>query len=479
MSTNNAINAYVSPFMATVFDDADAPSARATLGVPALDGTGATGTWNVNILGNAATATAVGTIAVSNNSTYYPLFVASSTNSNQVCDLATGLTFNPSTNTMTTTTFVGALTGNATTATSATSATTATSATSATTATNATNTAITDDTTTNATMYPTWVTAATGNLPQKVSSTKMSFNPGTSTLFVPSLTISNTRSIQSIAGAGSFYLDIWDTSSNLYRTFMTATAQAVPLLEIIAPSGGDLNITASLLNSSDGDINAILGSTTRNNAQFRSPVNAQTGTTYAVLESDCGKIVTFNNAAAITVTLPQQSTTTTAAGFFFWYINLGAGTVTFVKEGAETLNGNSTSLTNSSGKIMRNTTTNWQSFGGSAVSNMFGMALDIGTITTSQTIVIKGYVGTTVTLLGINQKCRALTTAGTFAIQKNGVGLSGLTAIVPSTAGSYTTATGTGSDNVLVRGDQLTIVANGTLVGVLDLNIDLDITQTF
>jgi hypothetical protein len=55
-------------------------------------------------------------------------------------------------------------------------------ATTATTATNATNTAITNDTTTNATMYPTWVTAATGNLPQKTSSTKFTFNPSTGNL---------------------------------------------------------------------------------------------------------------------------------------------------------------------------------------------------------------------------------------------------------------------------------------------------------
>lgn len=53
---------------------------------------------------------------------------------------------------------------------------------SATSATNATNTAITDDTTTNATMYPTWVTANTGNLPQKVTSTKLTFNPSTGAL---------------------------------------------------------------------------------------------------------------------------------------------------------------------------------------------------------------------------------------------------------------------------------------------------------
>jgi hypothetical protein len=50
------------------------------------------------------------------------------------------------------------------------------------TATNATNTAVTEDTTTNATVYPTWVTANTGNLPQKTTSTKLTFNPSTAVL---------------------------------------------------------------------------------------------------------------------------------------------------------------------------------------------------------------------------------------------------------------------------------------------------------
>ena len=61
-------------------------------------------------------------------------------------------------------------------------ATTATSATSATTATNATNIAITDDTTTATTCYPTWVTTTTGNLPAKTASTKLSFVPSTGVL---------------------------------------------------------------------------------------------------------------------------------------------------------------------------------------------------------------------------------------------------------------------------------------------------------
>ena len=50
------------------------------------------------------------------------------------------------------------------------------------TATNATNTAITNDIVTASSVYPTFVTADTGNLPQKVSSTKLSFVPSTGTL---------------------------------------------------------------------------------------------------------------------------------------------------------------------------------------------------------------------------------------------------------------------------------------------------------
>lgn len=218
-----------------------------------------------------------------------------------------------------------------------------------------------------------------------------------------------------------------------------------------------------------------------NSGSFAGSPNVQTGTTYTVLPSDYGRIVTFNNASAITVTLPQQSTNATFAGFWFQYQNIGAGTVTFVKEGSETFTpaSNTTAATGASGIIWRNTTTNWNNFGGTAIKNMPNLAPVDVNITTSNTIVLSGYVGTTTTLLGIYQKCRALTTAGTFAIKKNGTSLTGLESVVPSTAGSYVTCTGTGADNVLVRGDQITIVADGSLVLVLDLNITPDITLGF
>lgn len=55
-------------------------------------------------------------------------------------------------------------------------------------ATSAQNTQISNDTTTNATMFPTWVNANSGNLTQQVSSTKLTFNPSTGVLSSTSFT---------------------------------------------------------------------------------------------------------------------------------------------------------------------------------------------------------------------------------------------------------------------------------------------------
>lgn len=55
----------------------------------------------------------------------------------------------------------------------------------ATTATNATNVAITDDATTNAAMYPLWVTTPSSNQAAKVSSTKLTFNPSLGAMTLP------------------------------------------------------------------------------------------------------------------------------------------------------------------------------------------------------------------------------------------------------------------------------------------------------
>ena len=69
------------------------------------------------------------------------------------------------------------------------------------------------------------------------------------------------------------------------------------------------------------------------------PINAQTGTTYTVVAGDCGKVITFNNASPVAVTLPQAGTSGFLTGtFFVRFQNLGAGTVTITPT-TSTING--------------------------------------------------------------------------------------------------------------------------------------------
>lgn len=68
--------------------------------------------------------------------------------------------------------------------------------------------------------------------------------------------------------------------------------------------------------------------------------NTQTGTTYTVQSSDNGKVITLNNAAAITVTVPALS-----AQFSCTFIQKGAGQVTFSASGTTINNAHSQTKT--------------------------------------------------------------------------------------------------------------------------------------
>jgi len=140
-------------------------------------------TINGNLVGTADNATTVTLVATdSTNATHYINFTDAATG-NENIRTDTSLTYNPSTNTLTAGTFSGAHSGAGTGLTgTATSLSIGGNAATATTATNANNIAITDDTTTNATWYPTLADQTTGNDPIKVSSTKLTFNPSTGTL---------------------------------------------------------------------------------------------------------------------------------------------------------------------------------------------------------------------------------------------------------------------------------------------------------
>lgn len=72
-------------------------------------------------------------------------------------------------------------------------------------------------------------------------------------------------------------------------------------------------------------------------------VNAQTGTTYTVVPADMGKLITFTNAGAVAVTLPQAGTTGFEAAREFCVLDLGAGSAT-VTPTTSTVNGAATKV---------------------------------------------------------------------------------------------------------------------------------------
>lgn len=65
------------------------------------------------------------------------------------------------------------------------------------------------------------------------------------------------------------------------------------------------------------------------NAAFNAmTINSQTGTTYTLVSTDAGGIVTMNNASASSLTVPPNSSVAFAVGTVVTIIQLGAGTVT-------------------------------------------------------------------------------------------------------------------------------------------------------
>lgn len=181
-------------------------------------------------------------------------------------------------------TITAALAGNAATATAATAAI---------------NTAITDDIATNATVYPTWAPAATGNQPQKTSSTKLSFNPSTGNL--SATTFGNIA--LSTSGVGSAALQIGSGKSLGFNNSLTinggdGTTQTLPTTSAtIARTDAAQTFTGVQTFSS-----TIAGSVSG---------NAGSATTLATSRNIDGQA--FDGSAAITVIAPGTHAATSKA----------------------------------------------------------------------------------------------------------------------------------------------------------------------
>lgn len=153
----------------------------------------------------------------------------------------------------------------------------------------------------------------------------------------------------------------------------------------------------------------ILNSTNSNNAlnlsgsaevfltpsaqDFYPTTNAQTGTTYTVLATDVGKLVTLSNAASIAVTLPQATGLFTT-GFWFYIQNIGVGTVTITPT-TSTLNGDATlTLTTGQGAMIVSDGTNYSAVVSRGLDPDGNIALTGGTWagynTTFRNVIING-----------------------------------------------------------------------------------------
>jgi hypothetical protein len=97
-------------------------------------------------------------------------------------------------------------------------------------ATNATNTAITNDTSTNASFFPTFVSSTSGNLPQTISNTKLFFNPSTGLLTSTDYNSSSDKrlkkNIMTVTGA----LDAVDALRGVTFTWKDSNTSAIGMI---------------------------------------------------------------------------------------------------------------------------------------------------------------------------------------------------------------------------------------------------------
>lgn len=143
------------------------------------------------------------------------------------------------------------------------------------------------------------------------------------------------------------------------------------------PDQGTLN-PVTIVNSATSPVPVSLG--------VYEQVNAQSGTTYTVLSSDWGKLVTHSNASSIAVTLPQADAINFVNGWFFDVLNLGSGTVTITPTTSTIQGGSTLVLKTGQGARIVSDATNYSVQPGAAGTYLNGITA--GTVTASKAIIV-------------------------------------------------------------------------------------------
>ncbi len=276
----------------------------------------------------------------STNATMYPVWSPSNSSQNPLKVTSSALTFNPATSTLTTGVFVGSLNGNATNCTNATKLSITQDDTTnanmnllwvngaaspsgnlsvfasgafdigfnpsnstltctnfngnASSSTYTSTSTIVNDTSTNAVMYPTWVTANTGNLPLKVTSTKLNFTPSSGLFTV----------IGSIFTSG----DLTANAGNVHGNSFVTNGSLSALNDSGVHSGGVLALGGDNTITLNSDTNTIVTSGSANTGSLT--INGKTSGSFKITTADAtAQNITLNLAAQTvgiaTITIPD------------------------------------------------------------------------------------------------------------------------------------------------------------------------------
>lgn len=238
------------------------------------------------------------------------------------------------------------------------------------------------------------------------------------------------------------------------------TLESYEVIDVICISKGTSNGTFTITNR----YFQTTGSITRD-------INTQLGTTYTLtLEDFVNSIVIFNSASSVIVTVPQSSTAVIPAGRSVPIINLGAGTVTLLKEGSDILNGNTTLITNAAATIVKDISGN---------PNTYSIIGGTSTITDKITLFIPTVALTTynacfnIPFAGILTNIGGITSSGTCTINAaiGGVNVIG-TSVSVNSSGSNQAIIG---NNAFVAGNNIQVIVTANSSGA---NLSVTLTYT-
>jgi hypothetical protein len=178
-------------------------------------------------------------------------------------------------------------------------------------ATNATNISITDDAATASAVYPTWVTANTGNVPQKTTSAKLTFTPSTGNL------VSTTFNGLTLTAASTGFTIAGGTTSKTLTISNTLTLAGTDSSTLNIGSGGTLGSAAFTASSAYEPAITTLsiakGGTNGSATPTAGAVSYGTGTAYAfTLAGTSGQVLTSAGASTPTWTTATNNNTASA-----------------------------------------------------------------------------------------------------------------------------------------------------------------------